>query len=494
MPISSPRPTRNRSAVRLCIAVLLAALPVGARPAHAQTLAHPNWVGNNMSTDPWWQHAVLYRVSEPAAFIDFSDYAKRVNALRTLGADAILLPAPPIPQNSADAAAGQAAAGKDQIDDLDTLIREGSSRGLRVLLTLTPALPGQDLTGAARFFLSRGAAGLYIATPPGQTAAEMQPVVLAVRRVAASVVGQRIVLADSDPLPAATADSQQPAAPIVRRSPAVRQSTTPRSTDTAPLLEFERLPSGALPTAATLRPLLAQSAGQANTLVEFAPPAASQTPAKQQSLPQALAAVALLTHPTGVIDSSAHLQLDPAADHPELAEDGAAAKPPPPPPPSDVYMPFKPYVPASKPKTAEEARMIPRRTGTVSSPHCITATPPSVAAIPSFSISTARTPWSGYRAPSAPRPRFRHPSSQSSTCPARPFSFLWPAHSRPWVFAATICARCSAQITSLARRTSALFPCRHTASTLVKSTASAADRPSHRKRRPDPPAPFRQIR
>ena len=66
--------------------------------ASAQTLAHPGWVGNGMNNDSWWQHAVFYRVRD--AEPDFNALAARLESIRALGVDALLLPAPEIPAQS----------------------------------------------------------------------------------------------------------------------------------------------------------------------------------------------------------------------------------------------------------------------------------------------------------------------------------------------------------------------------------------------------------
>ena len=355
-------------------------------PGSAQTLAHPNWVGNGMSTDPWWQHAVIYRVDgeaypttsvanhlpevqnqtrsgiahvpgEPgvmtetvtvsgkgitaAPTIDYKYLMARINALRSLGIDALLLPTPPMPAQSS-ASAQPATSADDDVELLDQLIRAASLRGVRVLLTLEPS-PDQDLNGIARFWLNRGIAGFYVTNPPGSTAEENQATVQLLRHITASVVGQRIVLSSMD-----TADSA-PAAMLVSGSR--RGSHVVHAPESSPGMQvdtqFAQLP---IVSAASLRTILSDTAGRSNMLLELPAPQAGS-----HSLAEVLAAAALTTHPAALISSDVHLELPLTPDAPTPVEPEAAAQPTPAPQPG-VFLPFKPYVaPVKKPAAPSAA-------------------------------------------------------------------------------------------------------------------------------------------
>ncbi|MDP9038164.1 MAG: alpha-amylase family protein, partial [Acidobacteriota bacterium] len=201
--------------VRACVRRWLgASLWLACGVVWAQTLAHPNWVGNGMSTDPWWQHAVIYRVGvgvgvgagagvnalsgEGAGSQanqspgEFRSLASRINAFRSIGVDALLLAAPPIPVQGDGAEPGGAGTQQtaQQIDELDDLVRVASGRGVRILLTLTPGRATDDLTGVARFWLNHGIAGFHVTTPAGASAADTLAMVQTLRRLTAGVVGQ----------------------------------------------------------------------------------------------------------------------------------------------------------------------------------------------------------------------------------------------------------------------------------------------------------------
>src|SRR5436190_11815362 len=86
-----------RRLLTLCLACTLTP------SAPAQTLARPGWVGSGMNTDVWWKHAIVYQVN-PINFSPAADsaiagssglhgVAQRLDYIRSLGADAILLTA-----------------------------------------------------------------------------------------------------------------------------------------------------------------------------------------------------------------------------------------------------------------------------------------------------------------------------------------------------------------------------------------------------------------
>jgi hypothetical protein len=308
--------------------------------ASAQTLARPGWVGNGLNTDPWWQRAVFYQVAAPPTdAVDFKYISARLDSLRALGVDALLLPAPTLP---ADGNAPNPA-----LDDLDDLLRQASGQGMHVLLTLHAANPKADLSGIARFWLSRGVTGLYVDTPPETNSEDKQTIVQSVRKLASGALGQRIVISDLDLASPDTAKEPARHASVNRTSRASAPSVAQLQIDT----RLNRLPAF---DAASLRPLLAQTIAQPNLLLDIRPPstAAVSTDA-HPPLAELVAAIALVTHPASLIDSSANLVVEPSPDRtaaPEQPEQ--PAKPAPPPPPPGTYLPYVPYVPPAKPHTA----------------------------------------------------------------------------------------------------------------------------------------------
>lgn len=362
MPIYSPRRLGPRSLPRrfqygLCGLIVAAGLFL-TFTASAQTLAHPNWVGNGMSTDPWYQHAVIYRLDSTTAAggagqVDFKYLASRINAVRTVGIDALLLPAPMIP-------AGADGPASPQIDQLDDLVRVASNRGVRILLTLKAPSASADLTGVARFWLSRGVAGFYVDAPAGSNTAEMQASLQLLRRQVASVVGQRIVISSLDLVMPDGSVGIQPAAPIVRRMGGSRVN---RSTDTAPQLEIDsRLDRISKLDAAMLRPMLSQTVGQAGLLVDFDPAkavatgtSASAAGTNGKGLSEIRAAIALITHPAALIESDAKLVLEPTPEHVEAEEEQPKPAPAPVQTAPGVFLPYKPYVAPKKAVIAEVA-------------------------------------------------------------------------------------------------------------------------------------------
>ena len=317
-----------------CFAVLLAA---ASAPALGQMLARPGWNGNGLDTSPWWERAVFYRIDSPA---DARDIASRLDALRSLGVDALILPAPELPPPGSNGA-------MPNLDDLDNLLRQAGSHSIRVLLTLHAPNVKTDLSGLARFWLSRGVAGLYVATPPGTTAEQTQTLVETVRKSASGALGRRVVLTDSDLAPPDGSDVHQPA----RNAAPVRTSRT-SGPAVAQLQIDSRL--GRLPAldAASLRPLLVQAIAQPDLLLDTAVASSGTHP----PLAEAMAAIALITHPAALIDSSANLVLEPSPDQsaaPATSEQPARPTPPPAPLPPGTYLPYVPYAPPPpKPRPA----------------------------------------------------------------------------------------------------------------------------------------------
>ena len=284
-------------------------------------MARPGHIGSGLSNEPWWKHAVFYQVEAGNANTDFKAIAIRLDAFKSLGVDALLLPAPDLPAPGTNAA-------MPNFDDLDELLRRASAHGIRVLLTIHAPSATADLSGVARFWLSRGVAGLYIAAAPGTSTEDEQATVDKVRKLASTIAGQRIILSGLDT--AAVAPPQ-------------RGRTS--KTATPSMLQIDtRADHLAALDATSLRPLLAET--QPNLLLDLRTPA--------PALANAVATVAVLAHPSALIDSTANLVLEPTPESAQPIDDRPAKPAPAPPPPSPpgTYLPYVPYVPPPKPHVA----------------------------------------------------------------------------------------------------------------------------------------------
>ncbi len=201
----------------LALAILSAAAP-------AQTLAHKGWAGNGIVVEPWWRSAVLYQI-DPVSFQDsngdgFGDLrgiVNRLDYLQALGVDALVLSPfelqPPGSEHPFDPANGSE-------EDFDALIQEATRRKLRVLvdLPLNSSNTSAELTNAARFWLSRGVAGLRLISAPSPAASRasasapqtLAPAQIADRlreleRACATYPGERVLFWDlRDPPPQPT--------------------------------------------------------------------------------------------------------------------------------------------------------------------------------------------------------------------------------------------------------------------------------------------------
>jgi hypothetical protein len=262
--------------------------------------------------------------------------AVRLDALKSLDVDALILPAPTLPAPGSNDPL-------PSLDDIDNLTREASRHGIRVLLTLHAQSATADLSGLARFWLNRGVAGLHIATATGTSQEQTESIVQAVRKQASGALGQRIIVTDLDLAPA-TAD--QPNSKYTRRT--ARPSVAPIAQ-----LQIDNR-AASLPTisAAALRPLLAQNTAQPNQVLDLS------TPGSSPQLAEAVATMALVTQPAALIDSAANLVLEPTIEQPKVAAEEPAkpASAPPPQPPPGTYLPYVPYVPPPKPKPVEAPR------------------------------------------------------------------------------------------------------------------------------------------
>jgi hypothetical protein len=178
---------------RRLFALLLACALYPAAPA--QTLARPGWVGSGMTSDLWWQRAVIYQVDprnfNPSGGTPLHGLAQRLDYLRSLGVDALLLT--PIQPDSSHAQSIDPTYGT--IDDLDDLIHQASRHNIRVLLDLYPQIPEADVPNVARFWLNHGIAGFHVIGTSDVSHAQAA----ALHRSTGSYLGQRVVIADVDP-------------------------------------------------------------------------------------------------------------------------------------------------------------------------------------------------------------------------------------------------------------------------------------------------------
>ena len=206
----TPSRTRLRSASALAAALLLSAF------ASAQTLARPGWVGSGLSSQAWWQSAVIYRV-QPQSFQDsdgdgvgdLRGLAQRLDYLQSIGVDAVLI--------------------ESHTDDpgFDDLLSDASRFHIRILVQLGEEAPSQSLSAEqaitqARTWLRRGVAGVYVPTQMLNTIAarsnfhEAVFLLQELRTLADSFPGERIVISgDSPAVSAAVANSPRSGPEIV---------------------------------------------------------------------------------------------------------------------------------------------------------------------------------------------------------------------------------------------------------------------------------------
>lgn len=162
------------------LTTLLFALCAIALPA--QTLARPGWRGSGLASEPWWRNAIFYRIatlsfqdSDGDGFGDITGIAQRLDYLQSLGIDAIIL-------NPTDEEAA-----------FNTLLRETTARHIRIVIELGSGLVNLDAT--ARFWLTRGAAGISVASPYRTPADEAAAHLRALRILIDSFPGQRVLIA-----------------------------------------------------------------------------------------------------------------------------------------------------------------------------------------------------------------------------------------------------------------------------------------------------------
>ena len=305
----------------------------GASAAFTQTLARPGLVGSGLNTDPWWKAAVFFDIrSLGGDYPGFKAITARLDAIQNLGVDALIVPMPKLPAQPSPLAADRppgpnetaAPAPEAAIDDFDELVHEASRRNLRVLLNIAPYDPSGEaftLTSAARFWLSHGIAGFRLVSPQGASPQDSQTMLQQLRAITNSAIGQRIVIASYDPGQPAAAPAENT---VIRRAASSRGPAVPMGGPQ--LLVDGRIGLAGPPEAAKLRPLILQTLGQSNLMLDFRP---APGPPETASAAKAMATMLLATHAAGTIDSNQLPGLAPTIQAPDQDASGgpSPAKP-----------------------------------------------------------------------------------------------------------------------------------------------------------------------
>lgn len=192
----------------------------------AQTLARPGWVGSGLTSEAWWQSAVIYRV-DPVAFQDsdgdgigdLRGLAQRLDYLQSIGVDAVLIESHtngPAPELAND-------------PGFDDLISDASRHHVRILVSLgaepssqnAQPLSSAQMMTEARSWLRRGVAGIYLPSSTLNAVAAHAGFQNAVslleqlRSLADSFPGERIVIAADSPAVAAAMESSPRSGPEI---------------------------------------------------------------------------------------------------------------------------------------------------------------------------------------------------------------------------------------------------------------------------------------
>ena len=137
-----------------------------------------------MTANVWWRHAFVYAIDlHDATAGGLKGVAARMDGLRALGVDAVLLEG----MSTGGGAEIDTAAGT--MDDFDAVLVQGSRDNLRVLVELSPKTASEDVSGVARFWLSRGVGGFRL---KGGSAEQMG----VLREAAKGYVGERVMIGD----------------------------------------------------------------------------------------------------------------------------------------------------------------------------------------------------------------------------------------------------------------------------------------------------------
>jgi alpha-glucosidase len=287
--------------------------------ASAQMLARPGWSGSGFNADPWWKHAVFYEAAPaPSAPADLKAITVKLDALHSIGVDAVILPVLDLPAQPAQPAVQHtttATPDNAAVDDFDELVHQAGRRGIRILLTLYAPAAYADLSVPARFWLSRGVSGFRVVTAESVTQQDTQAIVQALRKITNGAVGGRIVISDLYPA-ASTAPSPPPGQRT--RTATYRHAVRSSESTSAQLQIDSQLDHVRSPDAADIRLLLAQSLLAPDLLLDFstvfvtAPvysgpgrPSSAPVVRADPSFDRARAAILLTTHSAALIGANA---------------------------------------------------------------------------------------------------------------------------------------------------------------------------------------------
>jgi hypothetical protein len=273
--------------------------------ASAQTLARPGWTASGFTADPWWKHAVFYKMTRPESgtpaasgkapsdwLTDAKSLAEKLDSLQSLRVDALILPTP-----------GEQTPG-EALDAFDDLVSQANRRGIRVVLALPGSGSSSALSERVRFWLSRGVAGFYVFTPPDGNAQDAQALVDTARAIVSTAIGGRIVISDLTGEPAATG------APALRRRHRANGARPREAKDHSPaqLQVDSHLNLPELPDAATLRNLIDAELPNSTVMLDLEPPAEPATGTDPYlAVMKSIAAIELTTHPVALVDADGAL-------------------------------------------------------------------------------------------------------------------------------------------------------------------------------------------
>jgi hypothetical protein len=193
--------------LRARLFALLLVLAVGA--ANGQTLARKGWAGSGITVEPWWEGAVLYQIdpltfqdSKDDGFGDLKGVIQRLDYLQGLHVDAIVL-SPFQLQLEFGRTAGVPAFDPKygSEEDLDQLVQEAARRKMRLFVDvpMDASHSTQQNLDEARFWLSRGIAGLRLTGDARETAlpqAQLADRLRQLQKLCATYAGQRVLLWD----------------------------------------------------------------------------------------------------------------------------------------------------------------------------------------------------------------------------------------------------------------------------------------------------------
>ncbi len=150
----------------MTVGLLLCALA----SAGAQTLARKNWAGSGIRVEPWYESAIFYQVdpltfqdSDGDGFGDLAGLTRRLPYLEQLGVDAVVLAPLPLEPPGSPQPLDPAYGSQEAFAQLQ---RESNVHHIHVLVELALETPHEQLIATARFWLSRGVAGLRLTGAP----------------------------------------------------------------------------------------------------------------------------------------------------------------------------------------------------------------------------------------------------------------------------------------------------------------------------------------